>query len=180
MDNLTTMRTYRHDGPGGPVRATSAASAALALARRVYGSRGSVESLLFVARTWASNGYGGSKMASKTWAATLILPPDDRQRWLGGYSVPRQQVTITEGSGGTYVSSGSDTAAAVRGSGIPRWQTAPVRPPVLMTTGAWRHNPGPPVAYDAAREAEHARLAREAALSWQAEKQARRSLVGAL
>lgn len=175
MDSTATMRTYRHDGPGGPVRATSAAQAAQVLARRVYGSRGSVESLLFVARRWASNGYGGSAFAGKAWAAVLTLPPDDRQRW-AGIAGQRAEVRITEGSERTRVS----TPAAPAECGGSDWKRAPVRPPVLMTTGAWRHNPGPPVAYDAAREAEHARLAREAALSWEAEKRAKRSLVGAL
>lgn len=168
---------YRHDGPGGPVRATSAAHAARVLARRLYGPGGHVESLLFVARRWASNGYGGSAFAGKAWAAVLTLPPDDRQRW-AGIAGQRRELTITEGSERTRVSTpGSKDGQQCGGSD---WKRAPVRPPVLMTTGAWRHNPGPPVAYDAAREAEHARLAREAALSWEAEKQAKRSLVGAL
>ena len=173
-----TMRTYRHDGPGGPVRAGSAARAAMVLARRVYGSRGSVESFLFVARVWASNGYGGSAFAGKTWAATLILPPDDRQRFLGGYNAPRRQIAITEGSapGGAR----TDVSTAGSDGGQRRWQRAPVRPPVLMTTGEWRHPAGPPVARDDALEAEHARKARDAAEAWEAERRYRKMLVGAL
>ena len=180
MDSTVTMRTYCHDGPGGPVRATSAASAALALARRVYGRRGSVESLLFVSRRWASNGYGGSKIAGKAWAAVVILPPDERQRLMGGYSVPRRQIRICEGepcpAGGQYAA-GSGTAGAYVS---PRWQRAPVRPPVLLVTGVWRHIARPAVPPDTALEAEHARLAEEAAAAWAAEKAARRGLVGVL
>lgn len=171
-------RLYRHDGPGRPVRATSAAHAARVLARRLYGPGGRVESLLFVARRWASNGYGGSAFAGKAWSAVLTLPPDDRQRW-AGIAGQRRELTITEGSERTRVSTPAEYGSGTECGGSD-WKRAPVRPPVLMTTGAWRHNPGPPVAYDAAREAEHARLAREAALSWEAEKRARRSLVGAL
>lgn len=171
------MRTYRHDGPGGPVRATSAARAALILARRIYGKRGSVESLLFIARRWASNGYGGSAFAGKTWTAVVILPPDERQRWLGGYSVPRRELRITEGK---QHSAGSDAGPGLRKPGSEPWQRAPVRPPVLLVTGVWRHIARPAVPRDDALEAEHARLAEEAAAAWRAEKQARRSLVGTL
>lgn len=177
MDSTVTMRTYRHDGPGGPVRATSAASAALALARRIYGSRGSVESLLFVARRWASNGYGGSKIAGKAWTAVVILPPDERQRLTGGYVVPRRELRITEGK---QHSAGSDAWPGLRKPGGEPWQRAPVRPPVLMVTGVWRHIARPAVPTDAALEAEHARLAREAAQAWTTEKTARRGLVGVL
>lgn len=177
MDSTVTMRTYRHDGPGGPVRATSAASAALALARRLYGSRGSVESLLFVARRWASNGYGGSKIAGKAWTAVVILPPDERQRLTGGYVVPRRELRITEGK---QYSAGSDAGPGLRKPGSEPWQRAPVRPPVLRVTGVWRHIARPAVPPDAALEADHARLAREAAAAWRAVKTARRGLVGTL
>ena len=165
------------------MRATSAASAALALARRLYGSRGSVESLLFVSRRWASNGYGGSKIAGKAWTAVVILPPDDRQRLTGGYVVPRQQIRICEGepcpAGGQYAA-GSDAGPGLRKPGGEPWQRAPVRPPVLLVTGVWRHIARPAVPPDAALEAEHARMAEEAAAAWTVEKMARRGLVGAL
>ena len=89
---------------GGPVRAESAAEAAERLARRLYGKQGRVESLVYVARTWRPNGFGGGAVVGKAWQAVLILAPTAEQQYYGNidgrqhYRRAAISVLLVEGS----------------------------------------------------------------------------------
>lgn len=120
---------------GGPVRAESAAQAADRLAKRVFGKQGRVESLVYVARTWKPNEFGGGAIVGKSWAAVLVLAPTAEQQYWGNINGQHYQraalpIVITEGS-----ISGNDTPAASR------WPARPI-PELLGLGTAGMRKPG--------------------------------------
>jgi len=147
------MARYTHNSKGAAVCAGNAVEAATILARRAFGQHSTVESFYFVARTWKSNGFGGSAMASKSWRAKITTVPTDEERRTGlGYTRRSADIIITEGSPVT--------------TSVSRW--GGTTPPELLKTGPWRHirRPSAPP-QDLKIVAEQAEMAAQAA-AWHA------------
>lgn len=95
--NVTKKRNlYRHDGPGGPVRAVSASHAARILARRLFGCAGCVRNVALSARRWTPYDVGGGKITAKAWNVIVARMGDERERMFN-VRQPSVEIRVTEG-----------------------------------------------------------------------------------
>jgi len=129
----------------GSVEGWSASEAALDLAAALFGERGRVVSLVYAARTRGRWGRWTGRM----WRVTIAGGISETERCWGAVE-PVVTVEVEEGI----------VTAADRPCGMWRRETLPG---ALLSSGPWRHIARPAVPPDAALEADHARLAEEAA-----------------